>query len=171
MERKRAIPVIAAVVGLLLLAVGGRAAEKEGAGVDWKALQTAKVALEKGLAAAERQGKPISAKFEMEDGKLQLSVYTAKQKKFWEVIVDHTSGKISKTEEIKEGEDFSAATAQNQAMAKAKKTLRAAVETALSGNVGNRAVSVVPSLEGGRPVAKVVLESGTGTKTVSESLD
>jgi hypothetical protein len=169
--RKRTIPAIAAVVGLLLLAVGGRAEEKEGLGVDWKALQAAKVSLEKGLAAAERQGKPISAKFEMEDGKLQLSVYTAKQDKFWEVIVDHTGGKTSKTEEIKEGEDLSAATAQNQAMAKAKESLLAAVEKAVSVNRGYRAVSVVPSLEAGRSVAKVVLENATGMKTVSSSLD
>ena len=171
MNRKAAILVGAAIVGALLLAGSGRAEEKEGPGVDWKPLNAAKVSLEKGLAAAERQGKPISAKFEIEDGKLQLSVYTAKQDKFWEVIVDNTSGKISKTEEIKEGEDLSAAKAQNEAMAKAKKSLRSAVAKAVSGNAGYWAVSVVPSLEGGRPVAKVVLENATGTKAVSEGLD
>jgi hypothetical protein len=170
-ERKRVIPVIAAMIGLLLLAAGGRAEEKEGPGVDWKTLQSAKVSLEKGLAATGQQGKPISGKFEMEDGKLQLSVYTAKQDKFWEVIVDHATGKISKTEEIKEGEDLSAAKAQSEAMAKAKKSLSSAVGKAVSGNAGYRAVSVVPSLEGGRPVAEVVLENATGTKTVSEPLD
>ncbi|HEY3203784.1 MAG TPA: hypothetical protein VGL03_08995 [Thermoanaerobaculia bacterium] len=168
MNRKTAILIVAAIVGVLLPALGGRAEEK---GVDWKMLQTAKVSLEKGLVAAERQGKPISGKFEIGDGKLQLSVYTAKQNMFWEVIVDHTSGKISKTEEIKEREDLSAATAQNQAMAKSKKSLRSAVEKARSGNDGYRAISVVPSLEGGRPVASIVLENATGTKTVSEVLD
>jgi hypothetical protein len=168
MNRKTAILVAAAIVGGLLLARSGRAEEK---GVGWKTLQAAKVSLEKGLAAAERQGKPISGKFEMEDGKLQLSIYTAKQNKFWEVIVHHTTGKISKTEEIKEGEDLSAATAQNQTMAKGKKSLRSAVEKAVSGNAGYLAVSVVPSLEGGRPVAKVILENATGTKSVSEGLD
>ncbi|HEX9303629.1 MAG TPA: PepSY domain-containing protein [Thermoanaerobaculia bacterium] len=171
MNRKTAILVGAAIVGGLLLAGSGRAEEKKGPGVDWKALQAAKVSLEKGLAAAERKGNPISAKFEMEEGKLQLSVYTAKQDKFWEVIVDHTSGKISKTEEIKEGEDLSAAKAQNEAMAKAKKSLRSTVEKAVSGNAGYRAISVVPSLEGGRPVARAVLQNATGTNAVSEGLD
>ena len=171
MNRKTAILVGTAIVGVLLLAGSGRAEEKEGPGVDWKALNAAKVSLEKGLAAAERQGKPISAKFEIEDGKLQLSVYTASQDKFWEVILDHTSGKVSKTEEIKEGEDLSAAKAQAGAMAKAKKTLSSAIGKAVSGNAGYRAVSVVPSLEGGRPVAEVVLENATGSKTVSEPLD
>ena len=43
-----------------------------------KALKDTKVSLEKGLSASESQGKPISGKFEVEDGKLQLSVYTMK---------------------------------------------------------------------------------------------
>jgi len=171
MNKKTAILVGAAIVGALLLTGSGKADEKEGPGVDWKALQAAKLSLEKGLAAAERQGKPISAKFEVEDGKLQLSVYTVKQGKFWEVVVDHTSGKVSKTEEIKEGEDLSAAKAQNEAMAKAKKSLRSAVEKAVSGNAGYRAISVVPSLERGQPVVRAVLENATGTKAVSEGLD
>ena len=171
MNRKTEILIGAAIVGLLLLASIGRAEEKEGAGIGWKALQGAKVSLEKGLAAAEVQGKPISAKFEMDEGKLQLSVYTSKQGKFWEVVVDHTSGVISKTEEIKEGEDRFAAKAQNEAMGKAKKSLRSAVEKAVAANAGYRAVSVVPSLEQGKPVAKVGLENATGTKSISEGLD
>jgi len=38
----------------------------------------ARVPLERGLAASAGHGRPISAKFEMEQGKLQLSVYTIK---------------------------------------------------------------------------------------------
>src|SRR5262249_38596333 len=100
-KRNIAFPIIAAAGSLLLLA-GAAPAEE---GVDWKTLQSAKVSLEKGFGAAQQKGKPISGKFEMAEGKLQLSVYTANNGKFWEVIVDHTTGKVSKTEEIKEGED------------------------------------------------------------------
>jgi len=50
----------AATIGLLLLAPGGTAEEKEGPGVDWKALGSAKVSLEKGLSAAQQKGGPIS---------------------------------------------------------------------------------------------------------------
>ena len=160
--------VTVAVAGLLLLA-GGVAAEEKG--VDWKAFEAAKVSLEKGLAAAQQKGKPISGKFELEEGKLQLSVYTAGNGKFWEVIVDHATGKISKTEEIKEGEDLSSAKAQSEAMANAKKSLSAATQKAVAANAGYRAVSVVPSLEQGKPVATVVLENAIGTKTVTENLD
>jgi hypothetical protein len=168
MDRKSTFFTVSALSVALLLTTVLTAEEK---GVDWKAFGAAKVSLEKGLAAAQAQGKPISGKYEMEEGKLQLSVYTAKQNKFWEVIVDYATGKVSKTEEIKEGEDLSAAKAQSEAMGKAKKSLQAATEKALAANAGYRAVSVVPELKDGKPVAAIVLENATGTKDVSESLD
>ena len=68
------------------------------------AMSNAKVSLQQGLKASEPEGQPISGKFEVEDGKLQLSVYTAKEGKFFEVIVDHMTGNIAKVESITEGE-------------------------------------------------------------------
>src|SRR5713226_755453 len=136
--------VISAIGGVLLM--GGTAIAEE-KGVDWKALKATKISLSKGLAAAQQKGKPISGKYEMEDGKLQLSVYTSNKGKYSEVIVDYKSGKIAKSEEIKEGEDLSHATAQNKAMVKAKRSLRAATDKAVASNKGYRAVSAVPSLE------------------------
>jgi hypothetical protein len=168
MNRKFAMLLIS-VIGGVLLQVGAAIAEDKG--VDWKTLEAAKISLGKGLAAAQQKGKPISGKFELEEGKLQLSVYTASKGKFRELIVNHTSGKVAKSEEIKDGEDLSHAVAQSKAMAKAKKSLSAAVAKAVAGNTGYRAVSVVPSLEQGKPVATVVLENATETKTVSEKLD
>jgi len=74
-----------------------------------KGVTDAKLTLQQGLTAAAQQGRPILAKFEVEDGKLQLSVYTAKDGTFSEVIVDHTTGNIAKTETITEGEDLAEA--------------------------------------------------------------
>ena len=136
-----------------------------------KALKGVKVSLEKGLAASESQGKPISGKFEVEDGKLQLSVYTMKGDKFSEVIVDHKTGKVAKTEAITGGKDLTAAKEQSEAMAKAKLSLRAATENAVKANKGFVAVSVTPSLKDGHPVAEVTLAKGEEFKTVSEKLD
>src|SRR2546425_3669406 len=136
-----------------------------------KALKDAKVTLEKGLSASEHEGKPISGKFEVEDGKLQLSVYTMKGDKFSEVIVDHKTGKVAKTEAITGGEDLTAAKAQSGAMAKAKVSLRAATEKAVKANKGFRAVSVMPSLKDGHPVAEITLVKGDEFKTASEKLD
>ena len=135
-----------------------------------KAVLSAQVPLERGLAASASNGQPISAKFEMEEGKLQLSVYTMKDAKFFEVIVDHNTGKVVKAEPIAEGEDYTAAQSQKAAMAKAKVSLRAAVEQVLRGNAGFRAVSVTPSLKDGRAVADVALAKGEELKTVSVPL-
>src|SRR5215467_4612670 len=94
-------------------------ADKENAQLA-NALSSAKISLQNGIAAAEREGRPISAKFEVEDGKLQLSVYTMKGDKFSEVIIDHQTGRVAKTEPITEGEDLASAKQQAEAMAKAK---------------------------------------------------
>jgi hypothetical protein len=90
------------VLVLSLLAVAalasGAESSEDKAGTLTKALPQATVSLAQGLKASERVGAPISGKFEMEDGALQLSVYTAKADKFSEVIVDHKTGAIKKTE-------------------------------------------------------------------------
>jgi uncharacterized membrane protein YkoI len=137
-----------------------------------KALNDAKIPLQRGLTASAKEGKPISAKYEVEDGKLQLSVYTMmKGDKFSEVIVDHKTGKVSKTEPITQGDDLTHAKAQSEAMAKAKRSLDAAATEAVKENQGYRAVSVMPALKDGHPVAEVELMKGTDWKTVSEKLD
>lgn len=159
---------ISAIGGVLLM--GGTASAEEKS-IDWNALKAAKISLSEGLAAAQQKGKPISGKFEMEDGKLQLSVYIANKGKFSEVIVDHKRGKISKSEEIKEGDNLSHSVTQNKAMATANKSLRAATDKAVADNTGYLAVSVVPSLAQGKPIATIILENAIGTKTVSEKLD
>jgi len=110
-----------------------------------KALRDAKIPLQRGLTASAKEGKPISAKYEVEDGKLQLSVYTMKGgDKFSEVIVDHKTGKVAKAEPITNADDLAHAKAQSEAMAKAKD---------------------------GHPVADVTLVKGEEWKTVSERLD
>jgi hypothetical protein len=136
-----------------------------------KSMGSAKVTLQQGLTAAAQQGQPISAKFEVEDGKLQLSVYTAKNGKFSEVIVDYVSGTVAKTEAIMEGEDLAAAKSQNAAMGKAKEGLKTAADRAAAQTAGSRAISVTPGLKDGRAVATVTLLSGEQLKTVEQSLE
>lgn len=136
-----------------------------------KAVAEAKVSLEQGLSASTREGKPISAKFEIEEGKLQLSVYTAKGDKFSEVIVDHNTGNVVKTELITSYEDLPAAKVQSEAMSKGKQPLGATLAKVLKGNPGFRAVSISPALKDGRPIAEVTLVKGDEWKTVSEKLE
>ena len=167
---RKAAKVAGVLIVWLVFAPGLRSQDKSHVELA-KAVGEAKVSLEQGLSISAHEGKPISAKFEIEDGKLQLSVYTAKGDSFSEVVVDHTTGKTTKTEPITSGEDFTAAKAQSEAMSKAKRSLREALASALKGSPGFRAVSIFPALKDGHPVAEVSLAKGEEWKTVSEKLD
>lgn len=135
-----------------------------------KALGGAKLTLQQGLQAASVNGKPISGKYEMEDGKLQLSVYTTNQSKFYEVIVDYGKGSVSKVEEIKEGDDLAAAKAQSSALSGVKSTLSSAVGKAVHDAVGFKAVSVEPEKGPKGVVAKVTLTKGGEAKSIEVPL-
>jgi hypothetical protein len=135
------------------------------------ALKDATATLQGGLKASEREGTPISAKFEIEDGKLQLSVYTMRGDGFMEVVADPKGGAIAKAEKITDADDLKAAASQKAAMAKAKVPLLTAAESAVNANAGSRAVSIYPQLQGSNPVAEVTLLQGTTFKKVMEKLD
>lgn len=136
-----------------------------------KTLGTAKINLQQGLTASEQEGQPISGKFELDEGKFQLSVYAAKDGKFSEVLVDYASGKVAKVEPLTKGDDFTAAISQSAAMAKAKTSLQNATDKAIGETAGSRAVGVVPSLKDGHPIATVLLLTGEQFKTVEKSLE
>jgi hypothetical protein len=163
-----------AVVGLWLLGgllVSAQETQDKAHAELAKALTSAKVSLAEGLTASASAGTPISGKYELEEGKLQLSVYTMQGDQFSEVMVDHTTGKVAKVEPITGGEDLTAATSQRAAMAMAKRALPEVVDTAVKTYTGYRAVRIVPAVKGGHAVAEMVLvKDGTFT-TVAESLD
>jgi len=156
------------IAGLVaVFAVSARAEEKGDLAAKMK---DAKVSLEKGIAASKAKGNPISAK-EVEDGKLQLSVYTAKDGSFTEVIVDHKTGKLADSKPITSGDDLTAAKSQDEALRKGKTSLQAAVSKAVKSNKGYKAVSAMPSLKDGHPTAEITLMKGSESKTVTEALD
>jgi uncharacterized membrane protein YkoI len=136
-----------------------------------KKLGDAKISLQQGLAASEQAGQLISAKFEVEDGKLQLSVYTAKEGKFFEVLINYVTGKVLKIEPITEGDDLAAANSQSAAMTKAKTSLKEAVDKAVTQSANSRAISTVSSLKDGHPLASIVLLEGEQVKTVQQPLE
>jgi hypothetical protein len=136
-----------------------------------KALAGAKVTLHSGLQTSASQGKPLSAKFEVEDRKLQLSIYSMRGDGFSEVVINPVSGKVDKAETITDKEDLEHATAQKVALDKAKITLLAAADKALKSNSGFQAVSIVPQMKAHHPVADVTLLRGKAFKTVTEPLD
>lgn len=158
------------LLGADLAWAAGQYDEKERAELA-QGLKGAKVSLKQGIVASAPKGKPISGKFEMEDGKLHLSVYTAKGDQFSEVLVDPKTGRLVKVEKIESGDDLTAAKEQADAMAKAKTSLGAAVDAAVKQNPGFRPVSAIPELKAGHPAADVTLIKGDEVKTASEPLD
>ena len=159
-----------AVIGILAaVALPLRAEENPGALA--KALGEASVSLDQGLKASESEGKPISGKYELEDGALQLSVYTTKGDQFSEVIVDNKTGATKKAEKITDPDDLKNAKEQSEAMANARLSLEKAVADATAANAGYSAVSVVPTLDGGKPVANITLMKGEDIKKVTAKLD
>jgi hypothetical protein len=131
----------------------------------------AKVTLEQGLATSKKNGKPVSAKFEIENGKPQLSIYTVRDgSKYFEVIVDHTSGDIAKVEPITGGDDLAAAKKQADGLFRATRELREAVKEAKRDNPGYQAVSVLSEMKDGHSIATVTLVKDNDWKTVVNDL-
>ena len=136
-----------------------------------KAMDAAKISLQQGLEASEQHGQPISAKFEIDDGKLQLSIYTAKDGKFSEVLVDYATGRILKVDPLQEGDDLTAAHEQSAAMANAKVSLKAAVDKTMSQSANVRAVNVLPALKDGHPVASIDVLNYNEIRAIQQPLD
>jgi hypothetical protein len=171
--RSKPVPftVVVATIGLLGALIVPAWAEGGDEAALAAAMKNASATLQGGLKASEAQGTPISAKFEIEDGKLQLSVYTMKGSDFTEVVADPNTGAITKAEKITNAGDLKEAAEQKAAMAKAKVPLLDATETAVTANAGSRAVSIVPELKNGQATAEVTLLQGTAFKKVTEKLD
>jgi len=126
----------------------------------------AKVTLEQGLLTSKQNGKPVSAKFEIENGKPQLSIYTVKDgSKYFEVIVDHSSGEIAKADPITGGDDLANARKQNDGMFRATRELREAVKEAKRDNPGYSAVSVWSEMKDDHSIATVLLVKDNDWKT------
>ena len=90
---------------------------------------------------------------------------------FSNVIVNVSAGTIARVEAIADGGDLSAVQSQKTAMVGARRSLEAVTAEAVRANAGYRAVSAMPSLDGGHPVLEVVLVRGLEWKAVSEHLD
>jgi len=129
------------------------------------------MSLQKGLAASEPHGKPISAKFENADGDVRLSIYNATADGFVETALNPKTGAVLSTEPITDADDLTHANAQKAAMAKATMSLQAATEKAIKESPSSRAVSVIPELRDGQAVATVKLLRQKDYTTVTERLN
>jgi hypothetical protein len=129
------------------------------------------VALANAIETASASGKPISARYEFEDGKLQLSVFVEKAGAYSEVFVDHMTGKVARIDKITGGDDMKDAKQQSKAFAKATKTLESAVAAAVAANPGYTAVDVTPVVLGKNAIsAEITLMKDGHFKGASQPL-
>ena len=134
-------------------------------------LRGAWLPLESGMTMSRSEGTPISAKYDIDNGTFQLSVYTASGDRLSEVIVDYSVGTIAKVDVLTDNGDLAVAHGQKEAMAHATRTLEAATAEAVTANPGFRAVSAIPRLSDGHPVAEIVLINGTDWRLSRARLD
>jgi hypothetical protein len=139
-----------------------------------KQMVAAKLTLEQGITAATKQGKPISAQFEIDEDthKFQLSVFVSNGDDLIEVIVDHVNGAIKASGNVI-GDDIKDAKKQRAAMAKSSKSLVDVVAAVTKANDGYQVVQIVPALSAGKAVATLKLikgTDGTDVKTVKQDL-
>jgi hypothetical protein len=114
-----------------------------------EALKGTRVSLEAGLSVSERVGIPISGEFEVTDGSLELTVYVVTGSELLDVTVDPKTGMVTSVEPI----------------------ARAATEHVVQANPGFRAVSVVPTMKDGHPLAELVLVRGQEFKEIVAVLE
>ena len=166
----RLVSLIAAVSFWSVVGTTARAEESNTAALA-VAMKNATATLQRGLRISKAQGTPISAKFEIDNGKLQLKIYTMKGYDFKEVVADPKTGAVTKVEEISDAMDLNEAIEQRTAVEKATVPSLAAAEAAVKANAGARAVSIVPELKNGQATAEVTLLAGNTFKKVTVKLD
>jgi len=171
LSRQLRLLVLVVATGLASAGAGTARAQDDELEAMAAALKDTTYTLQEALKAGEREGQPISAQFEMDDGKLQISIYTTKGDDFSEVVADPKTGAIVKTEKITDTDELNDAADQKAAMLKAKTSLVTAADAAVKENAGFRAVSIFPDLRDGHAIAEVTLLQGTTAKKVTEKLD
>jgi hypothetical protein len=135
-----------------------------------KAMPQAKVPLAQGIKDAEQGGKAISAQYEVDEGKFQLSVFVSKGDDINEVIVDYATGAIKSSDKLADPDDIKDAKKQVTAVAKAKTSLADAVAEAVKANPGYQAIRIVPRVSGGEAQAAITLLKGSSVKKTTEKL-
>jgi hypothetical protein len=168
---ERLEPVGIAAAGVLLCTSLASRAEENYLAAVMRELPQATVSLDEAIKVSKREGKPISAEYDVEDGGLQISVYAKNGDQFSEVIVDPKSGLIIKTKPLTDPKEIREAEAESAAITKAKLPLEAALGAAVSANNGYRAVGIIPIINDDEPVTTVTMIGGDGIKTVAEKLD
>ena len=169
LSRALRLLMLVAAAGLAGAGIGPASAQDDELEAMATALKDTTFTLQDGLKAAERQGQPISAQFEIDDGKLQLSVYTSKRRRLHRNCRRPENGRDRKT-----GKNHRYRRTQRCGRSKGRdgEGEDLACRRGRYGrkeNSGFRAVAVFPDLRDGHAVADVTLLQGTRPRTLPRS--
>jgi hypothetical protein len=106
----------------------------------------------------------------LEDGILRLSLWIAKDDGISEFNLYPAIGAINEVVDVADPGKIGAATAQKLAIESATISLFSATESAVKANQRFRAISILPMLSEGRPVAVITLLGRDGFRMVTEKL-
>jgi len=121
------------------------------------ALKDSKMPLHAGIRLVSKDAIPLSANYEMKEGKLLLAVYTARGDEFFETIIDPQSGKAIMSGPITIDDDLMVVREQAKVISGSSRPLWEVVFRVERANQGYRAVSVIPEQGEQGPAAIVIL--------------
>jgi hypothetical protein len=121
------------------------------------ALKDSKVPLHAGIRMVSKEAIPLSANYELKEGKLLLAVYTVRGDEFFETIVDPQTGKAIMGGPITIDDDLVVVREQAKVVTGSSHPLWEVVFRVERANQGYRAVSVVPEQGEQGPAAIVIL--------------
>ena len=134
------------------------------------ALKEAKVPLHAGIRLVEKDSTPLSANYEMKEGKLLLAIYTARGDEFFETIIDPQTGKAIMAGPITIDDDLMVVREQAKVITGSSHPLWEVVFKVERANLGYRAVSVIPEQGEQGPAAIVILMKGLELMAVEVGL-
>lgn len=138
--------------------------DSEKTGVDVAALSAAlgssRTPLHAAIRMVSKDAIPLSANYEMKEGKLLVAVYSAQGDGFFETIIDPQTGKAIMSGPITIDDDLEVVREQAKVISGSSHPLWEVVFRVERSNQGYRAVSVIPEAGEQGPAAIVILMKG-----------
>ncbi len=149
-------------------------ADPDKMGVDVAALaaavKEARIPLHAGIRMVSKDAIPLSANYEIKEGKLLLAVYAARGDEFFETIIDPQTGKAIMAGPITIDDDLMVVREQAKVISGSSNQLWEVVFRVERANQGYRAVSVIPEQGEQGPAAIVILMKGMELMAVEVGL-
>jgi hypothetical protein len=148
--------------------------DSENMGVDVAAmsaaLREAKVPLHAGIRLGSKDSIPLSANYELKEGKLLMAIYSVRGDDFLETIIDPKTGKAIMNGPITIDDDLMVVREQAKVITGSSHPLWEVVFRVERANQGFRAVSVIPEQGEQGPAAIVILLKGLELMAVEVAL-